>query len=125
MPALLLSVRAVQGVEQSGIDEGTWPNHSSWPNEELANHSSEGEANYLRRQAKHDLVTESPVLVENETLCCDDVRSISATSNNVCHNRDKSVFFDVERSRVEAKYMPENPETSSRKDTFEEFATRK
>ena len=114
----------MQRVEQCSVDECARPDHGGWPNKELAHHARESEADDLRGEAEHDLVTESPILIEDDALSRDYVRRIRSASHDVGHNGDERVFFDVERSRVEAEHVSEDLEARCREDMLKEFTAR-
>lgn len=125
MLRLALAVISVKSVEKGGIYECARPEHARWPDKELANNASEGETKELRAQTQKDLIAKAPMLGEINFLRRDDVCRIHATGDDVGHNGDHSVFFNVEGPRVERPGKAESVEACRGKDVFEEFADRK
>lgn len=96
MTAFDLTVVPVQRVEQRAVDESPRPNHASRPDNESAQQTTKRKAHELRRQHKHDLVDERWLLPIKDFLCCDDIRCEYAARDNVGHDCNHDVLFDIE-----------------------------
>lgn len=125
MLRLALAVISVKSVEKGGIYERARPEHARWPDKELANNASEGETKELRAQTQKDLIAKAPMLGEINFLCRDDVCRIHATRDDVSHDGDHSVFFNVEGARIKRPRESESGEACRGEEIFEEFADRK
>lgn len=125
MLRLALAVVTVESVEKSGIYERARPEHARWPDKELANNASEGETKELRAQTQKDLIAKAPMLGEINFLRRDDVCRIHAARDDVSHDGDHSVFFNVEGTRIKRPGESESSEACRGEEIFEEFAERK
>ena len=67
----------------------------------MTSHTSEGETDDLRGQAEHHLVSDTPVLVEVDSLSSDDISRVNSLSGDVDHDGDQGVLLDVEGTRVQ------------------------
>lgn len=124
VPFVLLTVSLMQRVEQCAIDECAWPDHARRPDEELAKQTTEREADDLGGQDEHDLIAEAEVLGVEDFLGGDDVGCVGATDNDVGHDCDDDVFFDVERAWVKRPNVAESAEAGSREDSREGLTQR-
>lgn len=62
---------------------------------------TEGETQELRRYHEAQLIPDSPVLIVKRPLRCDDIGGISASRDDVRHDHDEGVLFDVPWTGVE------------------------
>lgn len=60
------------------------------------------------------------MLIKMDTLCCNDISSISTTRNDIRHHGDECMFFNIERAGVERPSVSEGPKPRRRQDPFEE-----
>lgn len=117
-----LAIRPVESIEERTVDQGTRPDHAVRVDEETAEETTESEADQLRRQNKHDLVSAAERLVIENALRGDNIGRICAGDSYVGHNSDQDMFFDVKGTRVERPGITKGLEAGSRTNTLKSFA---
>lgn len=124
VPFVVLTVTLMQRVEQCAIDERAWPDHARRPDEELAKQTTERETDDLGGEDEHDLIAEAELLGVEHFLGRDNVGGVGTTDDDVGHDSDDDVLFDVERAWVERPNVAESAEASGRED-FREGLTQR
>lgn len=117
-----LAIGPVKSIEERGVDQGTGPDHATGVDDETAEQATQREANQLRRENKHDLVSLANRLVVEKALRGDNIGRICAVDNYVGHNGDQDMLFDVERTRVERPGITKGVEAGRRKNTLKGFS---
>ena len=122
MSTVGLAIRPVKGIEERAVNQGTGPDHAAGVDKETAKETTHGEADQLCGEDKENLVCTADRLVVEDALRGDDIGRICTTDNDIGHNGDQDMFFDVERTRVQRPGVTQGLETGGRKDAFEGFA---
>ena len=122
MRSLPLPVGAMQGVEECAVDQYTGVDHRRWPNKELSEGTGESEPNQLGRKTQKELISQSPCLVEMDTLGCNNIGRVRTAGDDVGHDSDEGMLFDIERAWVERPSISECSELRCWQDTLEKLA---
>ncbi|ELU43334.1 hypothetical protein AG1IA_02635 [Rhizoctonia solani AG-1 IA] len=108
-----------------GVDECSRPDHGARPDQEASAYASETEAKHLSGDDEGKLVGGPPILLIKQALGSNDVCCICTAGDDVGHDGDESVFFDVEWTGIEGPCVSECGDMSSRECFLEQFTSRK
>lgn len=96
----------VEGIHQSRLGQGLWPDHGGRPDQESAHDSGHAEPDALCREDKEHLEAPAKILLVEDLLGQEDVGGICDTSLDGYrrHHDYDGMFFHVERAGVEIPF---------------------
>jgi hypothetical protein len=98
----------MHGVQQSAANKGAWEDHTRGPDEEFAEGTSDGKSEQLSGYSQEELLANRPPNTVDETHSSGNVCDRRGIDNDVSHDGDESVFFDVEWPGIQRKRVSES-----------------
>ena len=83
---VVLVVVLVDDIEEGTVSQNTWPDHTGWPDDKLANKSSKAKPNALRTNSQENLEGDRDSLVIENTLREDHIGCIDPPTGRINHD---------------------------------------
>ena len=97
----MLSVVLVEGIEEGTVTQHTWPDHTGWPDNKLAQKPPQRETKKLGSKGKQDLEAHGGGLTIENMLCECDIIWVAPTIGGSDHDWNADMFFDWKGAWVE------------------------